>query len=157
MSEIIPIEGATLDLKEFSSRVAFLNFNFDPSSNFDPNIFSGSTLIPQNIYNHTPVINIAKEFLIRTKLFTYSEGPDLEKLLEDYSTLMDDIPKEEVEALDTVFKNTYLDKYYSILNDVVYDYSMYASALKLRELKNFLNFLVWDSIQEDDYLNESSE
>ncbi len=147
MSETIPIKDTTLDLNLFSSRVVFLKSRFDPKTKHNPNIFSGSTLIPQNVYNHTPVVSIAKEFLIRTNLFTYMEDPDLEAILMSYSDLINDKPKEELEALDMVFKDTYLDKYFSILSDVVYDYSMNASALKLRELKNFLNFIVWDSVK----------
>ena len=148
MSETIPSKEATLDPKEFSSRVAFLNLSYNPNEKIDPNMFSGSTLIPQDIYNHTPVVKIAKEFLIRTKLFTYSEGPILETLLKGYKELVDYAPKEELEALDKVFKDTYLDKFYLVFSEVVYDYSMDASALKLRELKNFLNYLVFYSIGE---------
>lgn len=156
MSETIPNKEATLDPNEFSLRVAVLNLSCNPNETIDSNMFSGSTLIPQNVYNHTEIVSLAKEFLIRTKLFSFAEGPSLETLLINYSDLVKYKPQEDLEALDKVFKDTYLDKYYAILKDIVYDYSMDASALKLRELKNFLNFLVSDSVEEVNYLNDGS-
>ncbi len=156
MKETIPEQESTLELIDFRSRVSFLSSTFSGDEADGQKMFANSTLIPRNIFNNTPVVDIAKDFLIRIRLFSLAEGPKIQEYLQDFFDNSSSIPFEESKALDKVYEDTYLEKYFNVLNAVVLDYSMDAAAVKLRELKNFLNVLVSVCFEQTTDLNERS-
>ena len=156
MSETMPSSEITMEREAFQSRVILLGQESSPETEINPLYFKFSSLIPIKIFNNTPIVDFVSDFMIRTKIFEVPQRSAIRPHLEDYAQQVDAIKPEELMTWDDYFKTTNLNQYYQVLEEVIWEYSENVASVKLREFKNFLNYLVLDCISRTTTLSQAS-